>query len=137
MKKILVISLTLIMVLGLTFITYAGYNMSWSFQKFNNPDARQVANNIAKSQDGMIKPEQNSLERFKESLEQRLYNRAQREIVDAIMNEESVPYGDFEAGDLDISVAEDPDTGEILVTITDTISGDSTVITYSNDDWSY
>lgn len=139
MKKIFTLTAALIIILGFSFSTaaYPNYNMSWSFQKVNNPDARQVAINVAKSQDGLVRPEKDSIERFKESLERRLYSRAQREIVDAIMNEEDVPYGDFEAGDLKISVAEDPDTGEVLVEITDTISGDSTVITYSNDKWSY
>lgn len=139
MKKIFIFAAALIMVLGLTFpaVAYPNYTMSWDFQKFNNPDARQVANNVAKNQDGMVRPEGNSLERFKESLERRLYSRAQREIVDAIMDEDGIAYGDFKAGDLDISVAEDPQTGEVIVDITDTISGDNTVITYSSEDWSY
>ncbi|MEC9489924.1 MAG: curli assembly protein CsgF [Halanaerobiales bacterium] len=138
MKKVFIITMALVIMLGLTFTNaYANYNMSWNFQKFNNPNARQVANNRAKTQDGMIENQQDPLERFKESLERRLYSRAQREIVDAIMNEEDIENENFTAGDLDISIAEDPQTGEVLVTITDKISGDSTVITYSSDKWSY
>lgn len=111
------------------------YTMSWSFQTFNQPNARQVAINRAEKQDGLIEGEEDPIERFTSGLERRLYSSAQRDIVDKIMNEDEVPYGEYEAGDLEISVAEDPQTGEVLIEIYDVVSGDSTTITYSGDKW--
>lgn len=136
MKKILLISVMLIIFLSGSVFAYPNYNMSWDFQIYNNPDARQVAINTAQKQADLTETEEDPIDQFTEGLERRLYSSAQRQIIDMIMGEEDIPYGDFEAGDLQISVAEDPQTGEVLVEITDTISGDSTIITYSDDDWS-
>lgn len=136
MKKIL--PLVLIFGLVLTFAATAeaynghNYTMSWSFQIFNNPNARQVAINTAEKQDGLIEVD-DPIQNFADGLERRLYSSAQREIVNKIMDEDEVPYGEYEAGNLNISVAEDPQTGEVIVEIIDKISGDSTIITYSGD----
>lgn len=138
MKKFL----PLVLIFGLIFTfaatteAYNGHNftMSWSFQTFNNPNARQVAINTAEKQDGLIEVD-DPIQNFADGLERRLYSSAQREIVNKIMDEDEVPYGEYEAGNLNISVAEDPQTGEVLVEIVDKISGDSTIITYSGDDF--
>lgn len=140
MKKFLTISvvvLCLVFALNFTVTAYNSYNytMSWSFQTFNQPNARQVAINTAEMQDGLIEEEEDPIEEFADGLDRRLYSSAQREIVDMIMDEDEVPYGEFEAGNLEISVAEDPQTGEVIVEIYDVISGDSTTITYSGDEW--
>ncbi len=138
MRKTLTISVLvcLFSVLGVSASAYDSmYTMSWSFQTFNNPNARQVAINTAEKQDGLIEDEEDPIERFASGLERRLYSSAQRNIVDKIMSEDEVPYGEYETGNLKISVAEDPQTGEIIVDIYDTISGDSTTIDYSGDNW--
>lgn len=136
MKKILFITGIILIFFSSTIFAYPNYNMSWDFKIFNDPDARQVAINTAQKQADLTETEEDPIDQFADGLERRLYSSAQRQIIDMIMGEEDIPYGDFEAGDLQISVAEDPQTGEVLVEITDTISGDSTVITYSDDDWS-
>lgn len=137
MKKILIMTMIILIasIIPVSAAVYPDYYMDWSFQIFNNPDARQVAINTAQSQNDMIEEETDPIEDFTDSLERRLSSVAQREIVDIIMGESDVPYGEFEAGNLWISVAEDPQTGEVIVEITDVVSGDSTVITYSQDDF--
>jgi len=138
MRKLLLISVVLIFTLTIFIGTVSAapnFTMSWSFQLFNNPNARQVAMNRAEKQDGLIEEEEDPIKRFADGLERRLYSSAQREIVDMIMDDEEVPYGEFEAGNLQISVAEDPLTNEVIVEITDIITGDSTVITYSADEY--
>ncbi|MFW5988406.1 MAG: curli assembly protein CsgF [bacterium] len=139
MKKILIITMIILIatIIPVSAEVYPDYNMKWSFQIFNSPDARQVAINTAQSQNELIEEETETdqIDQFTDSLDRRLSSVAQREIVDIIMGESDVPYGEFEAGNLWISVAEDPQTGEVMVEITDVVSGDSTVITYSQDDF--
>ena len=139
MKKIIpiVVAFALVLAFAGNIEAFNGYNytMSWSFQTFNNPNARQVAINTAETQDGLVDEDEDPIQRFADGLERRLYSSAQREIVDMIMDEDEVPYGEFDAGNLNISVAEDPQTGEVIVEIVDQISGDSTIITYSDDDF--
>lgn len=139
MKKLIPIIIVLALALVFTgkIQAYNGHNytMSWSFQTFNNPNARQVAVSTAEKQDGLIEDTEDPIERFADGLERRLYSSAQREIIDKIMDEDEVPYGEYEAGNLDISVAEDPQTGEVIIEIVDTETGDSTIIDYSSDDF--
>ena len=139
MKKIITFGLFICLILTISYSAYAysspNFTMSWSFQTFNQPNARQVAINTAEKQDGLIKQSEDPIDKFASGLERRLYSSAQRDIVDKIMNKDEVPYGEYEAGNLEISVAEDPQTGEIIVDIYDTVSGDSTTITYSGDEW--
>lgn len=113
---------------------YPEYNMKWDFNIFNDPDARQVAINIAQNQEGLIDREDDPIATFVEALERRLYMTTQNKIVDIILENEDIPYGEFEAGDLIISIAKDPNTDEILVEITDKITGDSTILIYSSFD---
>lgn len=137
MKKLVSVIIAFLLVITFSGITqaYSGYNytMSWSFQTFNNPNARQVAINTAETQDGLVDSVDDSIQDFTDGLERRLYSSAQREIVDIIMGRSDIPYGEFDAGNLSISVAEDPQTGEVIVEIIDKITGDSTIITYSDD----
>jgi len=111
-------------------VTAANYTMSWDFEVFNNPNATQVAINVAQTQDDLTEEEEDPLERFKEGLERRLYSAIQRRIVDMITGD-SEAYGEFEAGNLEVKVAEDPDTGEVIVDIYNTETGESTIITYA------
>ncbi len=139
MKKIIpiIVAFALVVAFAGNIEAFNGYNytMSWSFQTFNDPNARQVAINTAETQRELVDEEEDPIQDFADGLERRLYSSAQREIVDMIMDEDEVPYGEFDAGNLNISVAEDPQTGEVIVEIVDQISGDSTIITYSDDDF--
>ncbi|MBM7557721.1 curli assembly protein CsgF [Halanaerobacter jeridensis] len=135
MKKKMVLLLTLIMFLSGGNVNASNHTMSWDFQMFSNYNYRQVAMNVAQIQKELVKEEEDAIEEFKDDLERRLFSSAQRKIVDMILNEDEIPYGKFEAGDLKITVAEDPLTGEVLIDIVDVVSGDSTTINYSSDDW--
>lgn len=61
----------------------ANATMSWGFQILNNPNARQVALNIATAQQELSKvtTEQSGIDRFKESLERMAMSKAIRDIV--------------------------------------------------------
>ena len=135
MKKIQLVILTLIMILSCGSIKAANQTMSWDFQIFNDYNHRQIALNIAQVQVGLVEDETDPIMEFKDDLERRLFSSVQRNIVDMILNEDEIPYGKFEAGDLRITVAEDPLTGEVVIDIVDVVSGDSTTINYSSDDW--
>lgn len=136
MRKLFILAAALIMVLGISFTAaaYPNYNMSWSFNTFNNPDARQAAINRAETQDGLVESTQDSIDQFKEGLDRRLYSQAQSEIIDKIMEDEDFDKEKLRAGDLEINLGKDEDTGEVIVKIYDTETGESTVITYS-DNW--
>ncbi|MGM0414712.1 MAG: curli assembly protein CsgF [Bacillota bacterium] len=137
MKKI--IFLIVILMISINFSAFAAvypdYSMKWNFELFNDHDARQVALNLAKSQEELLKEaiETDPIDQFIDGLERRLYTSAQRKIIDMIIDEDEVASGNFDIGDLSIVVAEDPETGQVLVEIVDKISGDSTIVTYSND----
>jgi curli production assembly/transport component CsgF len=137
MKKYIFIFLILS---GLVFliavsVNAENYTMSWRFRIFNKPNARQVAINIAEKQDGLIEENQDPIERFRESFERRLMSTVQRNLIDQILDDETEADGNFQTGDLDITVTEDPDTGDVTLEITDLNTGETTIITYSADDW--
>ncbi|MFP4199728.1 MAG: curli assembly protein CsgF [Halanaerobium sp.] len=137
MKKSVVV---LIILSGLMFLTAfsvsaENYTMSWNFRVFNHPNARQAAINTAEKQDGLIEENQDPVERFRESFERRLMSTVQRNLIDQILDDEKEAEGNFQTGDLDISVTEDPDTGDVTFETTDLNTGETTIITYSADDW--
>ena len=135
MKRNLLLLLTLMIFLSGGISSATNHTMSWDFQIFNDYDYRQIALNVAQIQKGLVEDKKDPIEEFKDDLERRLFSSVQRNIVDMILNEDEIPYGKFEAGDLKITVAEDPLTGEVLIDVVDVISGDSTTINYSSDDW--
>ena len=135
MKRNLLLLLTLMIFLFFLISSATNHTMSWDFQIFNDYDYRQIALNVAQIQKGLVEDKKDPIEEFKDDLERRLFSSVQRNIVDMILNEDEIPYGKFEAGDLKITVAEDPLTGEVLIDVVDVISGDSTTINYSSDDW--
>src|SRR6056297_1848821 len=114
MKKIITFFIILVFTLAGT-VTAANYTMSWDFEVFNNPNATQVALNAAQTQDGLTEEEEDPMERFKEGLERRLYSAAQREIVDMIIDEDGLAVGEYNVGNLEIVVGEDPNTGEVTI----------------------
>ena len=129
MKKIIILMVSILIIFSFTFSTaaYPNYNMSWDFRIFDDPDARQVAINTAEKQDGLVESTQDSIDRFKEGLERQLYGSIQRDIIDKI--DSGDPEGKWQTGDLKIELNES--NGEVIVTITDTITGETTTIYYS------
>ncbi len=125
------------------FITFSSvealnYTMSWSFQSFNNPNARQVNMNVAETQAGMVEEaaSMDPLERFKEQFERRMISSIQRSIVERIRDEdaEGPAEGSYQVGDLEITISEDQLTGEVTLDVVNIITGESTTISYS-DEW--
>ncbi len=113
------------------------YTMSWSFRTFHNPNARQVAKGIAEQQDGMVEEEEDPIDTFRERLERRLMSRIQRNLIDRITGDEGELEDEFDVdvGDLNIYVDHDEDTGVVTIEITNLITGETDVITYSEDSW--
>ncbi len=84
MKKIILFSLAVIVSVALSSaLAQASYTMSWGFQLLNNPNARQVALNIANAQQELLRTdgEQSGIDRFKESLDRMAMSKAIRDIV--------------------------------------------------------
>ena len=83
MKKIVLFSLVAILVLSMGGLARAQHTMSWGFELIGNPNARQVALNIANAQQELPRStdEQTAMERFKESLDRMAMSKAVRDIV--------------------------------------------------------
>ncbi|MFW6001409.1 MAG: curli assembly protein CsgF [Halanaerobium sp.] len=137
MKKWFLIFFILFSIQVLTVFSVSAddYTMSWDFRIFDNPNARQVAINIAEKQEGMVEENQDPIERFRESFERRLLSTVQRSLIDQILGEEDLEESNFQTNDLDINVREDPDTGDVILEITDLNTGETTIINYSSDEW--
>ena len=137
MKKLFVVFLVVFMVFILVSeITHAAnFTMSWDFQIFNNLNARQVAINTAEKQDSMIQEEEDPMERFIQSFERRLMSRVHRNLIDQIMSDEELAAGEYQVGDLNVSIIEDPDTGEVTLEITNVVTGETSIINYGSDEW--
>jgi hypothetical protein len=69
--------------------------MSWGFQLLNNPNARQVALNIANAQQELLRTteDQSGIDRFKESLDRMAMSKAIRDIVYYDPNSDAPGYG--------------------------------------------
>jgi hypothetical protein len=83
-KRIILLSAVMLLILGVGSVSaQAVYTMSWGFQLINNPNARQVALNVANAQQelGRATDEQSGIDRFKESLDRMAMSKAIRDIV--------------------------------------------------------
>lgn len=99
----------------------ATHTMSYRFEFFNNPNARQVALNIANRQRELAteEEEQSVIERFRESLERQIINRAIREIVESVFDPDGdIQEGWYQVGD-DIIIFERDESGNMVVTYID------------------
>ena len=134
-KKLIFIFIIMMFIFGSINAEAYNYTMSWNFRYFNNPNARQVAINIAEKQEGLVEREQDEIDRFQESFERRLMSSVQRSIINQILGETGLTVGEYMVGDLSISIAEDPNTGEVIMEIINVITGDSTLVTYAVDYW--
>ncbi|NLM40992.1 MAG: hypothetical protein GX199_01625 [Firmicutes bacterium] len=84
MKRVILFGTVVLLILGLSAgSVQAVHTMSWGFQLINNPNARQVALNVANAQEQLLEEtdEQTGLERFQESLERMVMSKAIRDIV--------------------------------------------------------
>ena len=138
MKKYGLITL-FVLIFIFTAVSTAGalnFTMSWSFQSFNNPNARQVNMSLAETQSGMVEEAMDPLERFQEQFERRMISSIQRSIIERIRDEdaEGPAEGSYQVGDLEITISEDQLTGEVTLDVVNIITGESTTISYS-DEW--
>lgn len=110
----------------------ANFTMSYSFKIFGNPNARQVALNLADKQANLAKGEQSELEMFVEGLKRRLMSEVYREILDDIFSPDGPPQeGKYYAGNLVITVHTDDD-GNTVIIVEDTVTGEVSVIELSD-----
>jgi curli production assembly/transport component CsgF len=106
---------------------------SWEFKTFNDPDARQVAQNIASTQHEMSLSE-DPIAQFISGLNGRIMSLIQQDIVNKMV-EEGLAEGSYDVGNLEITVSEDEVTGVVTVTLVNTNTGEVTEIEYSTDEW--
>lgn len=84
MKKIVLFTIFAVLLLGVGGgLAQAQHTMAWNFELINNPNARQVALNIANTQQELLKTteEESGIDRFKESLDRMAMSKAIRDIV--------------------------------------------------------
>ncbi|RCW62453.1 MULTISPECIES: curli assembly protein CsgF [Halanaerobium] len=106
---------------------------SWSFQTFNDPDARQVAQNIASTQHEMSLSE-DPIAQFISGLNGRIMSLIQQDIVNKMV-EDGLAEGNYDVGNLEVTVNEDEITGVVTIILTNKTTGEVTEIEYSTDDW--
>lgn len=83
-RKVVFLGVALVLTLALfSSGVLASHTMSWGFQILNNPNARQIALNIANAQQELSKVEEDpsGIDRFKESLDRMAMSKAIRDIV--------------------------------------------------------
>jgi len=133
-KKILYIILASFLIIFLfSSLISAGSTTSWSFQTFNNPDARQVAQNIASTQHEMSLSE-DPIAQFISGLNGRIMSLIQQDIVNKMI-EDGLAEGSYDVGNLEVTVSEDETTGIVTIILTNKVTGEVTEIEYSTDDW--
>ena len=96
MKRVLLLSLTALLIFAVgSASARASHTMSWGFQLLNNPNARQVAINIANAQQELLRTteDQSGIDRFKESLDRMAMSKAIRDIVYYDPNSDAPGYG--------------------------------------------
>lgn len=109
----------------------ANFTMSYSFKVLGNPNARQVALNLAEKQANLMKDEQSELELFVEGLKRRLMSEVYRQILEDIFDPEGPPEdGQYFAGNLIISVHTD-ENGNTVIIVEDTVTGEISIIELS------
>lgn len=132
-KIIFIILIFLITFLIFSNITSASATTSWEFQIFNDPDARQVAQNIASTQNEMSLSE-DPIAQFISGLNGRIMSLIQQDIVNKMVEDE-LAEGSYDVGNLEIVVNEDEITGVVTLILTNTETGEVTEIEYSTSDW--
>lgn len=133
-KKIIIISLSLIIIFSISILSYAASTTSYSFRVLNNPDQRQVSQNIASKQHEMSL-EEDKIAQFKSLIEGRIMSIISSDIVEKMLSEEGFG-GDtqYDTDSLDIFVEERED-GQVIITIVNKESGEEDQLVYNPDDW--
>jgi hypothetical protein len=95
MKKIVISSVVALLVFGMAGLVQAKYTMSWGFELLNNPNARQVALNVANAQQELLRTTEDpsGIDRFKESLDRMTMSKAIRDIVYYDPDSDAPSYG--------------------------------------------
>lgn len=135
MRKIIlyILLISFLFITAFTNITVADSVTSWKFKTFNDPDARQVAQNIASTQHEMSLSE-DPIAQFINGLNGRIMSLIQQDIVNKMV-EDGLAEGNYDVGNLEITVSEDEITGVVTIILTNTTTGEVTEIEYSTDDW--
>lgn len=132
-KILYILLVSLLSIFLFSSVIIAASTTSWSFQTFNNPDARQVAQNIASTQHEMSLSE-DPIAQFISGLNGRIMSLIQQDIVNKMV-EDGLAEGSYDVGNLEITVNEDEITGVVTIILTNTDTGEVTEIEYSTDDW--
>lgn len=132
MRKGLVLLIALaLVVFSIQGAAAANFTMSWGFKIFGNPNARQVALNLAEKQANLEKGEESELDVFVEGLKRRLMSEVYREIIKDIFDGDGPGSGQYYAGHLVITVDTNED-GRTVVIIEDTVTGEVSIIELSD-----
>lgn len=132
MRKSRILIAAFVLVLSLQSLASAAtFTMSYGFKIFGNPNARQVALNLADKQAALEKEEQSELDAFVEGLKRRLVSEVYRDIIDDVFDSENPQGGTYYAGNLVINVHHDPDGGTLVI-VEDTVTGEVSIIDMSN-----
>ncbi len=134
LKKIFIITLSLLLILSLSNCIFAASTTSYKFRIFNSPDQRQVAYNIAQAQHEMSL-EKDEIARFVSALEGRIMGEITGDIVRKMMSEEG--FGEdayYNTDNLEIIVTED-DNGVVTIYVYNKVTGESTEIEYDTGEW--
>ena len=133
-NKWMVISLSLIIIFSISILSNAASTTSYSFRVLNNPDQRQVAQNIASKQHEMSL-EEDKIAQFKSLIEGRIMSLISSDIVSKMRSEEGFGgEAKYDTDSLDIFV-EEKDDGEVIVKIVNKESGEEDELIYNPDDW--
>ncbi|TDQ06143.1 curli production assembly/transport component CsgF [Halanaerobium saccharolyticum] len=133
-KKISLIILFFIILIIFSNLALAASVTSWKFNIFNDPDARQVAQNIASAQNDMTLAN-DPIAQFISGINGRIMNMIQQDIVNKMLEDNIGDGLNYEVGDVEIDVTEDPLTGIVTIVLTNIITGEITVIEYDTTEW--
>lgn len=131
-KKIILITI-LILLLPLLRAEAAAIT-SWKYHFLNDPDARQVANNIASLQREM-NLENDPIQQFIAGMNGRVMSIIQQGIINEMLDENQDASGQYDIGDLNVVIIEDQQTGVVTIVLTNTETGEVTEIEYSTSEW--
>ncbi|MGP3778437.1 curli assembly protein CsgF [Halanaerobium saccharolyticum] len=133
-RKISLIMLFFIILMIFSNSALAASVTSWKFNIFNDPDARQVAQNIASAQNDMSLAN-DPIAQFISGINGRIMNMIQQDIVNKMLEDNIGDGLNYEVGDVEIDVTEDPLTGIVTIVLTNIITGEITVIEYDTTEW--
>ncbi|TDO83341.1 type VIII secretion system (T8SS) CsgF protein [Halanaerobium saccharolyticum] len=134
LKKIFIISiLFFFFVISFSSFVGAASTTSWSFKVLNDPDARQVAYNLAQAQNEMSESE-DPIAQFVSGLEGRIMSNIQRDIVNKMIEDGSAA-GVYETNTLLVTVEDD--NGDVTIYITNKETGEQTKVEYGTNDWDF